>query len=107
MLKEIMLIKDQVEKVLSEDVRARNDDNWLIIQVLREMGYKIYIDYKDLDKMPAWETIRRTRQKFQEEGKYPATEECQRKRRKQEVEMQDINKVWNENDPDEDINRCI
>lgn len=79
--------KAYVEKVLEEDERARNDDKWLILQVLREMGYDIYIDYEELDEMPAFETITRCRRKFQEEGNYEADEEVQEERKEKEKEV--------------------
>ena len=59
------IIKKIVEEILEEDEQARDNDTWLIIQVIRKMGFKIYVDYSDLDKLPKFETIRRHRQHIQ------------------------------------------
>lgn len=64
-------IKRIVEKVLKEDPRCRDDDKWLIIQTLRELGFKFWIDYRDLGDIPAFETITRYRRTIQhEENKF-------------------------------------
>ena len=44
---------------LEEDVHARDDDTWLIMQVLRRLGFKIFINYEDLSKIPSFESITR------------------------------------------------
>lgn len=60
-----------VEKLLKEDPRCRDDDTWLIIQTLRKMGFVFYIEYSDLHKIPAFETITRTRRIIQnKENRY-------------------------------------
>jgi len=82
-----MCVKDHVERVLERDERARNNDKWLIIEVLRDMGYTIYIDYTKLDTMPAFESITRARRKFNEEGKYWASDKVLAFRDKEEYEM--------------------
>lgn len=69
---DMMLVKDAVEQCLDEDERARNDDKWLIIQVLRKMGFDVFIPYGKLKDMPAFESITRCRRKLQEAGLYPA-----------------------------------
>ncbi len=79
--REIQAVKGFVEEVLSEDTRSRNDDKWLIIQTLRKMGFKIYIDYAELKRMPSFETISRCRRFFQNvEGKYIPDKETDRLR---------------------------
>ena len=92
MKEQFMKVKDVVEEVLAEDKRARNNDKWLIIQVLRRMGFKIYIDYRQLDDMPAFESITRCRRKFQEQGLYLPDEKVREGRREAEEEMRNINK---------------
>ena len=51
---------DAVKKVLKNDPKTRYTTKkarqWLTIQVLRELGFKIYIDYSQLHNMPSWET---------------------------------------------------
>ncbi len=91
---DVRTVKDVVEEILSEDRRARNDDKWLIIKVLQRMGYNIHIDKRELEDMPSFESIRRTRQKFQEEGKYPADEEIKEGREKEKEKMDDIHGWW-------------
>ncbi len=62
---DINTIKNMVHEVLSKDHKARNNDKWLILQTLKEMGFKIYINYEDLEKMPSFETITRCRRFIQ------------------------------------------
>lgn len=86
--------KDCVEHVLSIDERARNDDKWLILQVLRRMGFSIYIPYNEMKDMPAFESITRCRRKLHENDRYLASIETQKKRRNEEEEMEYINTWW-------------
>ena len=60
-----MELKPIVEKLLEEDPRCRNDDKWLYIQVLRKLGFKIWIDYSQIKKMPFPESVSRTRRTIQ------------------------------------------
>ena len=75
-------LKQYVEEVLEEDERTRNDDNWLIIQVLRKYGIKFFIDYGELPRLPAIESIVRTRARIQNEDKHflPTSELINKKR---------------------------
>lgn len=60
-----------VRELLRDDPRCRDDDKWLIIQTLKKLGFKFWIDYKDLKNIPAFETITKSRRKIQnEENKY-------------------------------------
>ena len=69
-------IEEIVLNILKNDIRARNSDKWLIIQVLRKMGFKIFIDYSHLGDMPSFETITRIRRKLQnDEDLFPPTDE--------------------------------
>lgn len=71
--KEVQTIRNIVIKLLRDDPRCRNDDKWLIYRVMRYFT-KIYIPFEDFSKIPAFDTIRRTRQKIQnEEHLYPPT----------------------------------
>lgn len=63
---EFETIMGTVKSIMERDERARNDDKFLIISVLRAMGFKIYIDYKDLPNIPSFESITRARRKLQE-----------------------------------------
>lgn len=63
--------KKIVEELMREDPRCRSDDTWLMIQTFRKLGVKFYIDYTDLKKLPALETITKSRRKIQhEENKF-------------------------------------
>jgi hypothetical protein len=66
--KELITTMKIVEEVLRTNDKARNSDKWLIIEVLKKMGFKIFIDYKQLSDMPSFETITRCRRKLQEEN---------------------------------------
>jgi len=53
-----------VRELLRDDPRCRDDDKWLIIQTLKKLGFKFWIDYKDLKNIPAFETITKSRRKI-------------------------------------------
>ena len=81
-------VKERVEKLLEMYPDARNSDLYLTILYLRkftELGrYISYIPYEVLRKYEGlFETIRRTRQKIQEEGRFlPTDPSVLRKRRR-------------------------
>lgn len=91
-----------VRKVLIEDEHARNSDDYLYLQVLQIMAEPKGIDINHMPVptflticrsagLPAFEHVRRTRQKAQE--KYPelrATDEVVRKRREREKMYRDF-----------------
>lgn len=85
-------IKDVVHTVLKKDSQARNNDKWLILQTLRHMGFKIWIDYEDLEQMPSFETITRSRRYIQNSlGECLPCEEVDEMR----TEAQEYNKrIW-------------
>ena len=56
-----------VEELLRDDPRCRRDDKWLIIQTLKKLGFSFYIDYRDINDIPAFETITKCRRKIQNE----------------------------------------
>lgn len=78
-----MTTSQRVANILAVSQRARDDDLelWLIFAqkfglALNEMQIAL------LRKMPSFETIRRIRQKYQQEGKYPASLEAEKRRYK-------------------------
>ena len=79
---EIPNIKDGVEKVLRDYPAARNSDISLIYFFIRDIE-GVDITYRDFRKISAvkFESIRRARQKFQEKGAYPPTDEAIREER--------------------------
>jgi hypothetical protein len=85
---ETKTIKAIVREVLEEDPKTRNSDKWLILQVMRKLGFKIYIDYYDLKKMPSFESIRRSRQFWQNTmGICPPEEDIDALRNRREAEF--------------------
>lgn len=81
-------VKERVEYLLDKYPNARNSDLYLIILYLRyftELGQYIkYIPYEIIKQYDGiTETVRRMRQKIQEEGRYlPTDEKVLRRRRK-------------------------
>ena len=83
-------IKKIIEEILEEDEKARNDDNWLVVQVLRRLGIKIYVEYEGFENLPKFESIIRTRAKIQnEEKKFLPTDEEAEKRRSAYIEEEE------------------
>lgn len=76
-------IKVQVEEVLERNPKARNSDKELAILVwktfypnlvqVRDGGSMIFL--ADLYELPSYDTISRWRRKFQEENRFPPTDE--------------------------------
>jgi hypothetical protein len=87
---DVILVKDAVESVLKKDERTRDDDKWLIIQVMKEMGFKVYIPFDRLDAMPSFESITRCRRKYQEKGLYKPSPEVAECRKDEESKMRRI-----------------
>lgn len=82
-------VKDYVEQVLKEDLLARNNYNWLVIQTLRKMGLKIEVTGEILETMPSVETITRVCREIQNaEGRLMPNIETRKKRDKNEEKFQ-------------------
>lgn len=72
--------KEKVGQILEQYPKTRDSDKWLWIAYLvihhdlkNLLGEKAYESFKGLilnDKTPTMETVRRIRQKYQEEGKF-------------------------------------
>lgn len=92
---EIISIKQIVEEILMTDERSRNSDTWLIIETLRSLGFKVFIDYSQLKKMPSFETITRIRRKLNQENLYLPTFEVSKLREKRQEEYRDLFKNSN------------
>lgn len=85
--KEFKTVKELVLNLLETNPRCRNDDKYLTYMVMRNFT-NIYINFKDFEKMPSFETIKRTRAKIQNnEGLFPPTSEIAIKRRKRQSEV--------------------
>lgn len=95
--------KNLVHRILVEEPRTRNSDDLLYLSVIRHISAVNGVNLNDLKvidflsnqpikaQFPAFETVRRTRQKMQE--KYPslqATEGVRAARRLKEIEMREL-----------------
>ncbi|HUS51269.1 MAG TPA: hypothetical protein VMZ91_13965 [Candidatus Paceibacterota bacterium] len=79
--KTIESLKSVVSRVLKRNEESRNDDRILILEVLRELGFKIYIDYNYLSAMPQFESITRIRRDLQNNDRvYSPNEETIKRR---------------------------
>lgn len=65
-----MTIKQLVHQCLREDKRARNDDDFLYFMVMAKRGLvqNQTLTFWNMKKGPAYESVRRSRQKIQEEN---------------------------------------
>ena len=64
-------LKKIIEELLREDQRCRTDNNWLVLQTLRKLGFNLYINYGEMYKMPPFDSIIRTKRMIQhQENKY-------------------------------------
>ncbi|OUJ18298.1 hypothetical protein AMET1_1209 [Methanonatronarchaeum thermophilum] len=97
MIQDLQTVRAAVEQTLKNNKKARNNDTYLTLLVLEKLGYAEYnythdhyqitIGQKELHEMPALESIRRTRQKLQQQGKYPPTQQNQQHRKQQEQKV--------------------
>jgi hypothetical protein len=74
----------EVARILATDYKSRNDDKRLMLRVWQEEGLGLTDRQREMfmsDKISSPETIRRTRQKLQEEGKFKAAKEVFNARR--------------------------
>lgn len=69
--KDILSTRDEIEKInamvfklMKEDERCRNDDEWLTFKVCSNFT-KIFIPFEDFKKLPSFATIRRVRAQIQ------------------------------------------
>lgn len=68
-----MKISERVENILRASTKARNSDKELLVIYMQKSGMELNPKQIEIFKsMPSMETIRRIRQKLQEQGKYPA-----------------------------------
>ena len=85
-----MRVKDKVARVLSTNKDTRDNDKLLMLQVWGiESFYLTDNQKKAFIKSSLPESIRRMRQKMQEEGKYRASEEVEEKRYQMYTETKD------------------
>ena len=78
-----MTITQQVEAILRFVPLARSSDKELFVIYMQKYGLELTPKQIELfKKMPSLETVRRTRQHIQEQGKYPPTKEVEEARYK-------------------------
>ena len=81
-------IQDKVEKVLQDSISARSSDRLLMLKIWEDEGLRLTQEQQQaFMKVSSPETIRRNRQKLQEDGKYRATADVEAKRAYQEQEV--------------------
>ncbi|WDU84231.1 hypothetical protein [Caloramator sp. Dgby_cultured_2] len=73
-------VKQQVEFILQNYPETRNDDKKLTAYVLKEFYNVESIDDICKPEIPCLESIRRCRQKLQEQGKYQGAERIKKRR---------------------------
>lgn len=85
-----MRIKDVVKRILSEIPETRDSDKLLILYVWQAQGLVFTPEQiQAYKKVASSETIRRIRQKFQEEGLYRASDDVEEARYNKFVETKD------------------
>lgn len=77
-----------IESILRDNPRARDSDRELNIQVMQRMGVNLTLAQIDKLREINFESIRRTRQKLQEQGKYPPSERVAKQRRLKSMILQ-------------------
>lgn len=77
-----------VEKILQTDAWSRDSDKRLILEVLRSLGADLDIAQEDIIMSVSFESIRRTRQKLNEQGKYLGSEAVRKERKMKSYEVQ-------------------
>lgn len=89
MIDDLKQVNKQVEWVLNEYPDTRDSDKDLILKVM-ELYYKLDLSYMQkqaIRNAPSFESIRRTRQKFQEGGSFKASEEVEDSRKVEETKV--------------------
>lgn len=87
-------IKFCVEAVLKESEKARNNDNYLMSEVLKHMGYPTDLNVLScISNVPSMATIVRYRRELQKQHKsFRASEKVQQKRFDRQLLHKDISK---------------
>ena len=96
-MKNNMSLKKQVESILRDYPKARDDDKYLVLSIwaiyyekfLFEHGDHKAVVLRNILSLPSTETIGRIRRKFQEEGLYPPSVAKQNARRAREEVMRE------------------
>lgn len=83
-----MTITKRVERELERSTKARNSDQYLIIALLQSSGANFTSEQLELLQSISFETIRRTRQKIQAEGRYKADRDVEQYRATKAMRIQ-------------------
>ena len=76
------MLNNQIRQILLLNKKARNSDKELIIEVWKANGLRLTQDQIAIfKKLPSTESIRRTRQKIQENGEFLADNNIRRTRK--------------------------
>lgn len=79
-----------VERILKRNHKARNSDKDLIVDYLNSVGMNLSPHQEQILRDVSFESIRRTRQKFQEQGLYKADEPIAKERQFKSWQMQQV-----------------
>lgn len=86
-----MRVSDTVESVLMLQETTRSSDRLLLIKVWEAHGFFMSETQKaKFMDLPSAETVRRIRQKLQEQGKYPASEYVRKQRKFKGMQVQQM-----------------
>ena len=95
MINDIYSVKDRVAKILEKAPQTRDSDKllWLAYmvqhhQLKAKLGDVAYYTLKGIftsEDCPSMESIRRVRQRYQEEGLFPGSSNVKRRRKKEET----------------------
>lgn len=95
--REMLRAQAMVSDILANDMRARNSDLWLILQVWqKKQQIKVYVPYDQLDQMIPAETITRARRHIQntKHQLLPTDPQVMSKRR---IRMEQIREFYGDN----------
>lgn len=76
-----MTIAERVASILKHDTKSRDSDKRLMLVYMQRAGMNLSDEQVKLFyKLPSMETIRRTRQSLQMQGRYPASKVVEQQR---------------------------
>lgn len=103
-----MTIKQRVENILRVSRLARNSDTELQIIYMQKSGMNLTPEQiQTFKNLPSMETIRRIRQKLQEEGKFPADAEVEEARYQKFKEVTQAISKFKDKDSSEEIEKLL
>lgn len=84
-----MTITNQVANILRAIPSTRSSDKELLVIYMQKSGMNLSpAQIEKFRSMPSFETLRRVRQKIQEDGKYPASDLVKKERKFKSFQMQ-------------------